>query len=104
MAGTATFASGAVDATIKNHQQSLYKSSSHDGESSTLATADETDKSDTSSSWSRTDSPTTYPGMATNFAFSNLDRARAVHSCPPPGAENSALTDEDENFIFEMDM
>ena len=42
--------------------------------------------------------------MATNFAFSNLDRAMAVHSCPPPGAESSALTDEDENFIFEMDM
>lgn len=81
-----------------NSNKPLNKTPSHD-ESSTLATADETDKSSTtSSSWSRTDSPGTYPGLAYHMGYE-----RAVSSCPPPNDEYFASGEED-HFIFQLDM
>ena len=78
----------------------LSKNSSHD-DTSTAATADETDKSSTtSSSWSRTDSPMTYPTY--HHAFSSLTD-RDVSSCPPPGAAANDADTED-HFIFQLDM
>ena len=72
----------------------------HD-DTSTAATADETDKSSTtSSSWSRTDSPMTYPTY--HHAFSSLTD-RDVSSCPPPGAAANDA-DMDDHFIFQLDM
>lgn len=89
--------------------QALSKNSSHD-ETSTAATADETDKSSTtSSSWSRTDSPQTFPPSAFSHqsTFSSLagtadPRELGVNSCPPPGAADDA--DRDDHFIFQLDM
>jgi len=99
---------GEKSAPAKNQQQQpLHKNPSQDGESSTIATADETDRgSTTSSSWSRNNSPGTIPSMhfaSANYAFSGLEQARAmaVHSCPPPAMEGDS---EDDHFIFQLDM
>lgn len=78
----------------------LHKNSSNDSSSTdnTMATADETDKSSTtSSSWSRTDSPHTFPGVSAYL----MDPHRGVSSCPPPDTRGGG---DDDHFIFEMDM
>lgn len=76
-------------------QQPLYKASSQD--ESTAATADETDKSSTtSSSWSRTDSPRTIPGLG----FPAIE-PREVSSCPPPALDGD---ENEDHFIFQLDM
>mmetsp|Transcript_17624 Transcript_17624/g.38192 ORF Transcript_17624/g.38192 Transcript_17624/m.38192 type:complete len:283 (+) Transcript_17624:199-1047(+) len=98
-----------------SQQQPLHKSSSQGDESSTIATSatiDETDRSSAaSSSWSRNNSPMTFPGQAhqqgqtTTFAptFPHLEGQRSgCHSCPPP-ASREEFQDEDA-FIFQLDM
>mmetsp|Transcript_30066 Transcript_30066/g.62856 ORF Transcript_30066/g.62856 Transcript_30066/m.62856 type:complete len:223 (+) Transcript_30066:251-919(+) len=98
----------------KPQQQSLIKTCSH-GDESTAGTSDETDKSSTtSSSWSRNDSPMTFPSQqqTTTFlqamhggisgpALPGLDR-EGCHSCPPPMRPNDI--NEDDSFIFQLDM
>lgn len=94
-------ASSAARQQRQQNQPALSKTSSHD-DANTLATADETDKSSTtSSSWSRTDSPGTFPAASGNVVFPNFDHARSM-SCPPP-VDHMGL-DDDEHFIFELDM
>lgn len=88
----------AIDTT--KQQQPLYKSTSQD-ESSTAATADETDKSSsTSSSWSRTDSPMTFPGGATFLPILEPLQRAECSSCPPPATVGT----EEDHFIFELEM
>ena len=84
-------------------QSSMLKnSSSHDD--STMATADETDKSSTaSSSWSRTDSPAQFPFLANGNGIVPFPSLQRPVSCPPSG-EHQASSGEDEHFIFPMDM
>jgi len=80
----------------------LKNSSSHDD--STMATADETDKSSTaSSSWSRTDSPAQFPFLANGNGIVPFPSLQRPVSCPPSG-EHQASSGEDEHFIFPMDM
>ena len=80
----------------------LKNSSSHDD--STMATADETDKSSTSSSsWSRTDSPAQFPFLANGNGIVPFPSLQRPMSCPPSG-EHQASSGEDEHFIFPMDM
>mmetsp|Transcript_21141 Transcript_21141/g.39901 ORF Transcript_21141/g.39901 Transcript_21141/m.39901 type:complete len:312 (+) Transcript_21141:363-1298(+) len=100
--------------TAKPQQQSLIKTSSH-GDESTAGTADETDKSSTtSSSWSRNDSPMTFPSQQQTTTFlqamhggisgpvlPGLDR-EGCHSCPPPVRQKEI--NEDDSFIFQLDM
>lgn len=107
--GAAATTTSATAGMENSKAQPLYKTSSHD-ESSTLATADETDKSSTtSSSWSRTDSPGTFPGMmSAGLTVSPNLEPRVVHSCPPPGYDHqgnsSGVNCEDDHFIFQLDM
>eukprot|EP00571_Detonula_confervacea_P002509 CAMPEP_0172319342 /NCGR_PEP_ID=MMETSP1058-20130122/37379_1 /TAXON_ID=83371 /ORGANISM="Detonula confervacea, Strain CCMP 353" /LENGTH=268 /DNA_ID=CAMNT_0013034359 /DNA_START=233 /DNA_END=1039 /DNA_ORIENTATION=+ len=85
---------------IDTSKQPLSKASSQD-ESSTAATADETDKSSTaSSSWSRADSPMTFPGGSGTF-LTNLEPQRAACSSCPPTATIGA---DEDHFIFQLDM
>ena len=84
--------------------QPLYKTSSQD--ESLAATADETDKSSTSSSsWSRMDSPGFLGGSSSLAAFPNFQSRSS--SCPLLGADNDqnqrGMNNED-HFIFELDM
>lgn len=89
--------------TKKQQQQPLYKLSIQGDESSTAATADETDKSSTaSSSWSRNDSPKTLPSGLVNVSglvFPHFEAEQRAASCPP-----SAGGEDEDHFIFQLDM
>ena len=104
LAAAAATGSNAMD----TKPQPLYKTSSHD--ESLAATADETDKSSTtSSSWSMTDLSGTFPGGSSSLVaavFPNFESRSS--SCPLPGANNEyhqgGMNNEEDHFIFELDM
>ena len=94
--------------TMDTKPQPLHKTSSHD--ESLAATADETDKSSTtSSSWSMTDLSGTFPGGSSSLVaavFPNFESRSS--SCPLPGANNEyhqgGMNNKEDHFIFELDM
>jgi hypothetical protein len=90
--------------------QTLNKNLSHD-ENSTLATADETDRASTTSSWSRADSPLVHPPE--QHGFPSLRRlgfpsSSSMGRCAYPNNEGRRLSttnnNEEDAFIFELDM
>ena len=88
--------------------QTLNKNLSHD-ENSTLATADETDRASTTSSWSRADSPIVHhpehglPSLR-RLGFSSS----SLMGCAYPNNEGRRVSttnnNEEDSFIFELDM
>ncbi|KAL3826307.1 hypothetical protein ACHAXA_004625 [Cyclostephanos tholiformis] len=98
-------------------QTPLHKNSSND-DNSTLATADETDKASTTSSWSRADSPLvpeqqqrrrgeTHAATAVSPGLPSLRRLGFSSSLKNDEGRRESSTNcnnEDDAFIFELDM
>jgi hypothetical protein len=88
--------------------QTLNKNLSHD-ENSTLATADETDRASTTSSWSRADSPIVHHP---EHGLPSLRRlgfpSSSLMGCAYPNNEGRCVSttnnNEEDSFIFELDM
>lgn len=90
--------------------QTLNKNLSHD-ENSTLATADETDRASTTSSWSRADSPLVHPPE--QHGLPSLRRlgfpsSSSMGGCAYLNNEERRLSttsnNEEDAFIFELDL